>query len=58
VFQPHSATASVQHQTMMIALGSVIPAVAESSAEDLQRALREIDEEPSQLPEVIVHYFW
>ena len=40
-----------QHQTMMIALGSVIPAVAESSAADLQQALREIDEEPSNLPE-------
>jgi hypothetical protein len=37
--------AGCQHQTMMIALGSVIPAVAESSAEDLRRALREIDEE-------------
>ena len=48
--------AGCQHQTMMIALGSVIPAVAESSAEDLQRTLQEIDEEPSQLPEVTDHY--
>jgi hypothetical protein len=30
--------AGCQHQTMIIALGSVIPGVAESSAEDLQRA--------------------
>lgn len=31
--------AGCQHQTMMIVLGSVIPAVAETSAEDLQRTL-------------------
>jgi len=37
--------AGCQHQTMMIALGSVITAVAESSAEDLQRTLQETDEE-------------
>ena len=41
--------ASCQHQTMMIALGSVIPAVAESSADDLRHALREIDEEGASL---------
>ncbi|MFY9929222.1 MAG: hypothetical protein WAK82_14555 [Streptosporangiaceae bacterium] len=39
--------AGCQHQTMMIALGSVIPGVAESSTEDLQHTLREIDEETS-----------
>ena len=33
-----------QQAMMMIALGSVTPAVAESSAEDLRRALQEIDE--------------
>lgn len=48
--------AGCQHQTMIIALGSVIPAVAESSAEDLQQALREIDEEPPELSEVMAHY--
>jgi cytochrome c553 len=32
------------HQTMMITLGSAIPAVAESSTEELRRALEEINE--------------
>jgi hypothetical protein len=41
---------------MMIALGSVIPSVTESSAEDLQHALHQIDEEPSELSEVMACY--
>jgi hypothetical protein len=34
----------------------VIPAAAESSAENLQRALHQIDEEPSELSEVMAGY--
>jgi hypothetical protein len=44
--------AGCQHQTMMIALGSVIPAVAESSAEDLRRALREAEDLRRALREI------
>lgn len=44
--------AGCQHQTMMIALGSVIPAVAESSAEDLCRALREAEDLRRALREI------
>ncbi len=38
--------AGCDHETMVITVGSAIPAVAESSADGLCRALEEIDEEP------------
>jgi hypothetical protein len=37
--------AGCQHETEMLSLGNVLPSVAESAAEDYQRAQREIDRE-------------